>query len=134
RAPWWRRCLSRLPRLMPRAGARHYVREATRTSVTLRDHDRMQLAIDVLAPEVEEFAELGELGRGVEFLPDESLQLFGFVGQAIDDLGRGQPVSGGVRGSTHRRVFRSSRRKHGPAAAFGATAIMPQRSSRPGSP
>src|ERR1700722_19759679 len=92
--------------LLPRAGVRHDMRKAARSPATLRHFHRMQLAVDVVAPEIEKLAELGEIRRDIEFLPDEGLQGVGLVGQAIDDLRRGQPVLGGVRGSAHRCAFR----------------------------
>src|SRR6266478_3717099 len=54
--------------------------------------DRMQLALDVAAPEFEEALEFGIIGRQVEFLPDKALQQGGMVRQVIDDLRGRQPV------------------------------------------
>src|SRR6185437_9524797 len=88
-------------------------------SVALADFHRMQLTVDILPPKIEKPCELGKIRREVEFLPDEGLQRLRLVGQPVDDLGRGQTVSGGVRGSAHRRAFRSSRRKHCPGPASG---------------
>src|SRR5580700_8965208 len=53
---------------------------------------RMQLALDVAAPEFEEALEFGIIGGQVEFLPDEALQQGRVVRQVIDDLGGRQPV------------------------------------------
>src|SRR4051812_4208060 len=64
-----------------------------RCAAALLDIDRMQLALDVVAPEFEEFAQLGKIGSQVEFLPDEALQQRGMVRQLIEDLGRGEPVA-----------------------------------------
>src|SRR5512135_3576998 len=63
-----------------------------RCAAALLDVDRMQLPLDVLFPEVEEFAQLGKIGSEVEFLPDEGLQQHRVIRQAIDDLRGGQPV------------------------------------------
>src|SRR5438128_10463943 len=53
---------------------------------------RMQLALEVAAPEFEEALEFGIIRREVEFLPDEALQQGGMVRQVIDDLCGGEPV------------------------------------------
>ena len=59
----------------------------------LRDLHRMQLALDVLFPEGEEALQLGIARRDIELLPDEALDQVRVVGQVVEDLGRGQPVS-----------------------------------------
>ena len=50
-------------------------------AAALLDVDREELALDVVAPEFEKFAQFGEIGRKVEFLPDEALQQGRVVGQ-----------------------------------------------------
>src|SRR5580765_4703518 len=100
-----------------------------RAAAALLHVDRMQLALDVVAPELEELVELGKIGRQVEFLPDETLEQGGMVGQPVDDLCRGEPippdlqlVSGHVRASRlglpwgtsmARREFRRNRKARG---------------------
>ena len=64
-----------------------------RRAAALLDVDRVQLALDVGAPEFEEFAQLGKFRSQIEFLPDEALQQRGMVRQTVDDLGRGKPVA-----------------------------------------
>src|SRR5207253_9071977 len=61
-------------------------------AAALLDIDRMQLALDVAAPEFEEGLEFGIVGRQVEFLPDEALQEGRMIRQVIDDLRGRQPV------------------------------------------
>src|SRR5215472_9702020 len=63
----------------------------------LTDFYRMELALDIAAPKFEKAAQLGEIGRTVELLPDEALQQIGVIGKMIDDLRRGQPILGGFR-------------------------------------
>ena len=58
----------------------------------LPDFHRMQLAVDVAAPEIEKPAQLGKIRGEIELLPDEALQQIGMVGQVVDDLGSGQPI------------------------------------------
>ena len=69
------------------------MRKPPRPAVALGDLHRMQFAVDVLAPEIEELAQLGEIRGDVEFLPDESLQRLGLVGQVVDNLA---PWSAGI--------------------------------------
>jgi hypothetical protein len=63
-----------------------------RAPAALLHIDRVQLALDIVAPELEELVELGKIGREVEFLPDETLQQGGVVRQPVDDLRRGEPI------------------------------------------
>src|SRR5579872_6801581 len=67
-----------------------------RGAAALLDVDRVQFALDVAAPEFEEFAELGKLRGEVEFLPDERLQEGRVVRQAVEDFGGRQPVAPGL--------------------------------------
>ena len=62
-------------------------------AAALLDVDRVQLAFDVLPPELEEFLQLRKFRGEVEFLPDEGLQQRRMIRKAVDDLGRGQPIS-----------------------------------------
>src|SRR3954468_22018585 len=64
-----------------------------RRAAALLDIDRVQLALDVAAPEFEEFAQLGKIGSQVEFLPDEALQQRGVIRQPVKNLRRGEPVA-----------------------------------------
>src|SRR6266851_180577 len=61
-------------------------------AAALLDVDRMQSALDVVTPELEEFVQLRIIGGEVEFLPDEGLEQRGMVRHAVDDLGGGEPV------------------------------------------
>src|SRR5436190_191 len=54
--------------------------------------DRMQLALDVGAPEFQEALQLGIIRREIEFLPDEALEQGRVIRQAIDDLCGREPV------------------------------------------
>src|SRR6266851_10298330 len=53
---------------------------------------RMQLALDIVAPELEELAQLGKIGSEIEFLPDEALEQGGVVRQPVNDFCGGKPV------------------------------------------
>src|SRR4051812_5573633 len=69
------------------------VAEAGRAgAATLAHIHRMQLPLDVRAPEFEKAPQLGIIGREIEFLPDEALQQGRVVRQAIDDLCGREPV------------------------------------------
>src|SRR5437660_11003120 len=65
-------------------------------AAALVDVDGMQLALDVAAPELEESVEFGKFGGEVEFLPDEGLEQRRVVRQAVNDLGRRQPIAPGL--------------------------------------
>src|SRR4051794_18399307 len=58
----------------------------------LPDFYRMELALDVGAPELQEAAQLGKIRSEVELLPDKALQQIGVVRHPVDDLRRGQPI------------------------------------------
>src|ERR1700683_4968483 len=99
------------------------MRETPRTRAALADPHRMQLAVDVLAPEIEKLAELEKIRRDVEFLPDKNLQSVGIVRQPVDDLRRRQAVIG--RGDTaQHRAFRS-------LSASCRSMVMPRRTGNP---
>ncbi len=51
----------------------------------------MQLAVEVPAPKVEKFLEFGKTRGKVEVLPDIGLQERRMIGQAVEDLGCGEP-------------------------------------------
>src|SRR4051812_11361716 len=69
------------------------VAEAGRAGAAALAHiHRMQLALDIGAPEFEKALQLGIIRREIEFLPDEALQQGRVVRQSIDDLCRGEPV------------------------------------------
>src|SRR2546430_1327090 len=53
---------------------------------------RMQLALDIGAPEFEKAPQLGIIRRKIEVLPDEALEQGRVIRQAIDDLCSGEPV------------------------------------------
>lgn len=53
---------------------------------------RMHLAIQFLVPEIKKFAQRGKFRRAIKILPDIGLQNIGTIGQAAEDLRRGQPV------------------------------------------
>src|SRR5258708_15106943 len=57
-----------------------------------RHFHRMQLALDVAGPEVEETTQHRKLRRDVQMLPNEALQQTGMVRQMIEDLCRCPPV------------------------------------------
>jgi hypothetical protein len=71
---------------------------------------RVQLALDVPHPEVEEAAQYGEVRLDVEMLPDEGLEQMGMIGQMVEDLCRGHPIAPQLQPQlTHRRYLRRSR-------------------------
>lgn len=51
----------------------------------------MQLAVEVPAPEIQKFFQLGKARRQVKILPDIALQERRMIGQAVEDLGCGEP-------------------------------------------
>ena len=55
-------------------------------------YDRMQLALDLMCPEIEEFPEFGIAGRDIVILPDKALQQGRVVGQVIEDFGGRQAI------------------------------------------
>ena len=52
----------------------------------LANPHRVELALDVAAPEFQEPAQLREVRGNIELLPDEALQQIGMVRQTVDDL------------------------------------------------
>src|SRR3546814_12018328 len=78
------------------------------------DLDRMQLALDLAGPEVQEPAQYRKVGRAVEMLPDEALQQVGVVGHVIENLGSGQPIARKL-ASQFSRAQRSEERRVGKA-------------------
>src|SRR5690349_2363774 len=52
----------------------------------------VQLALEVLFPEIEELAEVGETGRQIQVLPDEALQHVLVVGHPVEDFGGGDAI------------------------------------------
>jgi hypothetical protein len=61
-----------------------------RDQSVVRDPYPMQGTIEVVAPESEEFLQLGEARMDVVVLPHERLEEARMVGQAVKDLGRGE--------------------------------------------
>src|SRR4051794_8088738 len=51
------------------------------------DPDAVQLALEVLVPEIEELAQLGEAGGQVQVLPDVALQHVPMIGHPVENLG-----------------------------------------------
>src|SRR5205814_2423769 len=56
------------------------------------DPHRMEPAVDVPHPEIEEFLQLGKARGDVQMLPQEGLQEAGMVRKVVDDLGGGEAV------------------------------------------
>ena len=56
----------------------------------MRNADRGQGAVKIVAPEIEEFDEAREARRQIVILPDEKLQEIAMIGQAIHDLRSGE--------------------------------------------
>ena len=52
----------------------------------LANPHRVELAFEIAAPEFEKAAQLGEVRRNVQLLPDEALQQVGMIRQTVDDL------------------------------------------------
>jgi hypothetical protein len=65
-----------------------------------RNSDAMQLPIQIVFPEVEEFAEVGEPGRLVEALPDVALKDVLVVRHPVKDFGGRDPVITQLRNKT----------------------------------
>src|SRR5690349_25152203 len=65
---------------------------ATAGRPRLPDFYRMELALVVGAPELQEAVQLGKIRSEVELLPDKALQQIGVVRHPVDDFGRGQPL------------------------------------------
>lgn len=61
--------------------------------VAMGNAHRMQPALDIALPELQEAAELGEGRRLVERLPEEGLQQPRMVGHVVEDMGREQAVA-----------------------------------------
>ena len=59
---------------------------------SLTDLHGVELALDIAAPKLEKPAKLGEVRRGIELLPDETLQQVGMIGKVVDDLRGRQPT------------------------------------------
>ena len=59
---------------------------------SLTDPHRVQLALDMAAPELEKPAQFGEIRRDIELLPNEALQQVGMIGKVVDDLSGRQPT------------------------------------------
>jgi hypothetical protein len=72
----------------------------------LADPHRVKLAFDILAPEIEKPAQLGEIRGKVELLPDEALQQVWVIGQVVDNLSCGQPILTKLRAALAHRDFR----------------------------
>jgi hypothetical protein len=51
----------------------------------------MELAFDIVAPEIEEPAQFGKIRSEVKLLPDEALQEVRVIGEMVDDLRGRQP-------------------------------------------
>ena len=58
----------------------------------LANPHRVELAFEIAAPEFEKAAQLGEVRRNVQLLPDEALQQVGVIRQTVDDLRGGQTI------------------------------------------
>jgi hypothetical protein len=54
----------------------------------------MELSIQLGLPETQEFVEHWKTRREIVFLPDITLQKHGMIGPMIEDLGRGEAVTG----------------------------------------
>src|SRR5208337_1194215 len=54
------------------------------------DRHRMEQAVQLARPEIEEFLQLGEMRVQVVLLPDVILQEAGMVGHAVENVGRRQ--------------------------------------------
>ena len=52
----------------------------------LGNPDRVELALEIAAPEFQKTAQLGKVGGDIELLPDEALQQGGMIRHVIDDL------------------------------------------------
>src|SRR5260370_8285187 len=58
----------------------------------LADLHGVEPALDMAAPKLEKPAQLGEVRRGIELLPNEALQQVGMIGKGVNDLCGGQPT------------------------------------------
>ena len=65
-------------------------RPASKSS--LADLHGVEPALDMAAPKLEKPTQLGKVRRGIELLPDETLQQVGMIGKVIDDLRGRQPT------------------------------------------
>src|SRR5580700_5427125 len=59
----------------------------------VRHRDRVQRALQLLQPEIEEFVELGKVRAEIVVLPDIGLQEPGMIGPPVEDVGGGQAVA-----------------------------------------
>jgi hypothetical protein len=61
----------------------------------------VEFAVNLLAPEFQEFVQLREFRGDVQVLPDEGLQDGGVVRQVVQDFGGGQAIITQLQGETH---------------------------------
>ena len=54
--------------------------------------NRMQLALEIVAPEIEEFVQHGQARGEVVILPEVGLQQAGMVRQVVEDFGGDQAI------------------------------------------
>src|ERR1700679_4268365 len=59
----------------------------------VRHRDRMQRAVELVAPEGEELLQFRKGGCQIVILPDVILQQAGMVGQMVENVGGGEAVS-----------------------------------------
>ena len=89
----------------------------------LADLHGVEPALDMAAPKLEKPAQLGEVRRGIEFLPDETLQQVGMIGKVVYDLRGRQPVVAELRLQVAHVVLsavRPSGNEHGQQLASSA--------------
>ena len=55
-------------------------------SSRLADPDRVELALEIAAPEFQKAAQLGKIRRYIQLLPDKALQQVRIIRQMVDDL------------------------------------------------
>src|SRR5438445_651986 len=84
--------LRRARRLMQQQGGSYVTEPRPASKSRLADLHGVEPALDMAAPKLEKPAQLGEVRRGIEFLPDETLQQLGMIGKVIDDLRGRQPT------------------------------------------
>src|SRR6516162_988818 len=76
---------------MEKVGCPH-VTETPRRKSCLANLYGMELAFNILPPEIEKPAQFGKIRSQVELLPDEALQQVRVIGEMVDDLRGRQPI------------------------------------------
>src|SRR5205823_13658057 len=79
-------------RLMQQERGPHVPEARPSGKPSMANFDRVQPPLDVPAPKLKKPAQLREMWRGIELLPDETLQQVGMIGKVVDDLRGRQPT------------------------------------------